>query len=311
MTELAEQNVEMLFGIPMPKEDDDVAWLSHALLSIAAINVCEKYYVEPVDIDDKEFVDETASSAELMVSRGLLHLPNKYCYVEMPVEIAAIDDKDVVVVDRVSVIMHETDDAILCEPYARLTRDLYALGDGHLRDGDEINFRDAYHWRLSRGWFPALGAFKIRKNTLSETGEVDVEYLRDTRSHITQQSALMPMSQRAIKVALAFIVLMHTKGMKCEGVKIPERLNKARLKSRKVPMDDFHILRVGEHSEGQSRGSCSERHRVRLHMRRGHLREQRHGKGNSKVKTIYIEPTIVGYQEEGRVYKEYDIDTAA
>jgi hypothetical protein len=47
---------------------------------------------------------------------------------------------------------------------------------------------------------------------------------------------------------------------------------------------------------------------VRLHLRRGHVRHQRHGLGNSQIKLVFIEPCLVGYAEMGEVHhQEYQV----
>lgn len=86
----------------------------------------------------------------------------------------------------------------------------------------------------------------------------------------------------------------------------PDRLNKARLKSRKEPLDAYTkvLLPNWRETSGKAsiRGPIDERKRPRLHYRRGHHRSQRYGEGRKLTKMVYIPHTMVGYEEEGRIY---------
>lgn len=90
----------------------------------------------------------------------------------------------------------------------------------------------------------------------------------------------------------------------------PAQLNKSRLLKRREPIDDYTKvmlpgfgarLKVGEAAEGEDEPS-SPRKRVRLHWRRGHLRNTAYGIGRTLHKQQFIAPTLVGYEEEGRIY---------
>jgi hypothetical protein len=76
---------------------------------------------------------------------------------------------------------------------------------------------------------------------------------------------------------------------------------------RKEPSDAYTRVMVAEASSSQGHGvtSAGERHKVRLHLRCGHTRKQPHGPGRRFTRVIFIEPTLVGYVEEGTVHHNY------
>ena len=101
----------------------------------------------------------------------------------------------------------------------------------------------------------------------------------------------------------AMIVLSQTNGVQVEARSTLHKPGKR----RDAPEYSYHVLRIPGVGEGGSGITIGERKRVRLHLRRGHKRTQHHGRGNKQVKNIWIEPTLVGYQEEGEVYKDYEV----
>ena len=97
------------------------------------------------------------------------------------------------------------------------------------------------------------------------------------------------------KVTLAFfVVLLATKN----ADKVTEAIKKHGPKSRKRPRayDYITTIKIGKitetmRSDGDGQGS------VRPHLRRGHIRNQRVGKGLEEVKPIFISPVFVNADE--------------
>lgn len=98
------------------------------------------------------------------------------------------------------------------------------------------------------------------------------------------------------------LVLLHTRGIERERW-IGDQRVKPHLIGRNEPRNAYTRVMVREAAErqGDSHTSGDTRHRVRLHLRRGHTRQQHHGRGRTLTKAIWIEPTLVGYREEGEV----------
>ena len=82
------------------------------------------------------------------------------------------------------------------------------------------------------------------------------------------------------------------------------------LVSRDMPQDGYTIVRVPTEprSEGGGGMPCRQRKRMRMHLRRGHVRRQRFGRDLARVKEVWIEPTFVGHVSEGVLQHEYRID---
>lgn len=103
----------------------------------------------------------------------------------------------------------------------------------------------------------------------------------------------------------SLIVLLATRGIETEYV--PHR-KKMDLKHRAEPVDGYTIVHVHRAMQRQHQGGVAgERHRVRLHMRAGHGRKQRYGPRLVHMRRIWIEPTLIGYEEEGRIDHDYRI----
>ena len=97
------------------------------------------------------------------------------------------------------------------------------------------------------------------------------------------------------RVTLAFfVVLLATKN----ADKVTEAIKKHGPKSRKRPRayDYITTIKIGKitetmRSDGDGQGS------VRPHLRRGHIRNQRVGKGLEEVKPVFISPVFVNADE--------------
>lgn len=110
-----------------------------------------------------------------------------------------------------------------------------------------------------------------------------------------------------IWIGATCLVMLATKGIRRErwiG-------NQAVLRDRPEPRDAYTKVMVREaydwqgahgHHRGEAVGDAEPRYRVRLHMRRGHIRNQPFGPRSQGLTTqIWIAPMLVGYAEEGVV----------
>lgn len=92
--------------------------------------------------------------------------------------------------------------------------------------------------------------------------------------------------------------------------KTTEKVKKHGPKSRKRPREYDYIttIKIGKITETQ-RGDGDGQSSVRPHLRRGHIRNQRVGKGLSEVKPIFIQPCFINADESwiNNQRKEYRI----
>lgn len=97
-------------------------------------------------------------------------------------------------------------------------------------------------------------------------------------------------------LGVAFVVT-NIQGVDREVVEC-EALNKQREKKGKVPIPQYTYLRIGHYykSNGERENYVSGRS-GKIHMRRGHIRNQACGEGLKDRKLIYIEPVLVNYRD--------------
>lgn len=100
------------------------------------------------------------------------------------------------------------------------------------------------------------------------------------------------------------IVTLSTKGIRRERWAGDRKLSPGRHEPRGITYTRVLVREAAVSSGSTERDASGQRCRVRLHLRRGHTREQRHGSGLTQIKTVFIEPTLVGYSEEGAVMHE-------
>lgn len=98
------------------------------------------------------------------------------------------------------------------------------------------------------------------------------------------------------------LVALATKGIRRERWIGDKKV----LVGRKEPRDAYTRVMVAECMDtGQGHSVPGERHKVRLHLRRGHIRNQPHGPGRRYTRAIYIQPMLIGYEEEGRITHDH------
>ena len=88
--------------------------------------------------------------------------------------------------------------------------------------------------------------------------------------------------------------------------KTTEKIKKHGPKSRKRPREYDYIttIKIGKITETQRRDGDGQSS-VRPHLRRGHIRNQRVGKGLSEVKLIFIQPCFINDDESG-LHHDYE-----
>lgn len=97
------------------------------------------------------------------------------------------------------------------------------------------------------------------------------------------------------------MVALHTRGVRRERWSGDHPV----LTGRKEPTNTYTRVLVRETvAQGQGTAVVGDRCKVRLHLRRGHVRQQPYGKGRQYVRLQWIAPVLVGYADEGVVEHE-------
>jgi hypothetical protein len=238
---------------------------------------------------------------------------------------APLDEVSIVELAETATLLHDKNLLRLPYPTVLLGAPISLIGD----NGKDVNsyiifVMDDSENGITLSWFTDAGAksiddprakwisdYHILRFAVPGHSVLDIKLLENRTS--LGKKELEEESKRFdahfVGYAIACLALLRTKGIRKEIIEVPKKLNKARVRRRKKPLNDITVIRIQEHMEGVSRGSVGERHRPRLHIRRGHWREQRYGPGNTKTKEIFIEPCLVGYEEEGVIsHDHYEVD---
>lgn len=102
----------------------------------------------------------------------------------------------------------------------------------------------------------------------------------------------------AVKEVKAIVVALDAEVASHHVVRAPEKLNKVRENSGKVPLSDYHIVKLAHRERIANPAGGVSGARKRLHFRRGHWRHY------AEFKT-WVRWTLVGNPELGFVDKEY------
>jgi len=137
---------------------------------------------------------------------------------------------------------------------------------------------------------PFIGAFKI-----------------DAEGMDYELSSLFAIAEGDKFAALAFdlidvaILLRHIKGLASGTVEAPAKLNKARAAKKKYPIAGFTHMYIGTVEDASGKSHAYTGRTMPVHMRAGHTRNQRYGKGRELVKTVYIAPVLVNFKQGDEV----------
>ena len=135
---------------------------------------------------------------------------------------------------------------------------------------------------------------------------VPLDAVEDITDEPREQETSRPLTDASRFVLCALYVLLATKNAE----KTIEKLKKHGPKSRKRPREYDYIttIKIGKITETQ-RGDGDGQSSVRPHLRRGHIRNQRVGKGLSDVKPIFIQPCFINADDSwiNNQRKEYRV----
>jgi hypothetical protein len=106
---------------------------------------------------------------------------------------------------------------------------------------------------------------------------------------------------RVIAVLQAAILFPHVKGLARTVEPAPEKLNKQRAAKGKPPIREFTTVYIGRVEDASGKSHAYTGRTMPVHMRAGHTRNQRYGKGRELVKTVYIAPVLVNFKQGDEV----------
>jgi hypothetical protein len=257
------------------REVIDTSWAQVNLMG-AWIDEAQKFILDAEGLEQEE-VD---ASAVAMSEAGLFKLPFPLCYTEIKVDL--IDrDHDIL---RSNIAIVSSSSFQVFDPLTGLDIASSVILNAPRQDG-----KHQFHW------LPGCilhGAHK--KAEFKSIPGVGV-----------MEELVTPLAKTISDAVKTLIVLLQTKGAEKEFVPT-EKIN---LISRDQPVNGYTIVRNYKSRDSSGR-QIEERKRVRLHLRRGHVRTQHWGRNNKYTKKIWIEPTLVGYEEEGKIEHLYEVDKA-
>lgn len=106
----------------------------------------------------------------------------------------------------------------------------------------------------------------------------------------------------ALRAVYYLAVVSNARGVAKEHIAC-EALNKKRVKRGNTRVPDHTVFRIGRVYDRSGKSSHYDendavKRRMPIHLRRGHVRHQRHGKGREQVKLTYIEPVLVNFKPD-------------
>lgn len=252
---------------------------------LKAIMTAPVFYLdEDVRLSFYDDQDGLSGTVEAMVEAGVYRLPANPCIIEHPVKLA--DGRTV----HNLIFAEETDTEVRIMPVSVLRANFSDVGPLDVALASPVH---PYRSKLSgeRGIWEAEGCV------------IDESMMSDP----APGGGMEALARCALVDMETMLVLLSTRGVSVERTSVLKK-GKRRLRRRDAASYEYHKVVVpglNSAGDGETQESTEPRRRVRLHIRRGHVRRQRCGKGNAEETVIWINPVLVGYEEEGRVYKDY------
>jgi hypothetical protein len=124
---------------------------------------------------------------------------------------------------------------------------------------------------------------------------IDKELEKQVSSSYGISHAFSPLNE----ALCAMILLLHTKGVVQDRIEVPPKLNKSRVESGKIKIQDHVLVRIGHvYSRSGEKIEYNKSGRTMpVHWRAGHYRNQRFGTKLSKSYELWIEPMLINYVE--------------
>lgn len=243
-------------------------------------------------------LDEVFATCDLLRQRDMFRLPYPALYLESAVPEAVEHDRWIARrqdIDKDVLLRGEGYD----EEQIRLGLLSYMLDDDIYIQGFRHHHEQQAHWDIGPGGCVIGAETPINYEHFLDkliVPAVEGQPLSDTDDPKTMDNAK---TQWLIAILCFGLVLLRTQGV--------ERITSEScgLTKRTKPQDAYTIVRVRPRRRHGGGHDFLERKRPRLHLRRGHIRRQRYGRGLKRVKDVWIEPKMVGHREDGVVSHEY------
>lgn len=269
---------------------------------MASLLVQAENFVLDREVDLRE-TTEVVASIQALAACGLLRLPAPVCYFEMPHFTRVQDSKTGEVydfADHLCAIAVETQDNITVYP---------AIHSGWSRIlSSGQHFGVAPHTGVLNPTSDPLVSFNFDDIFLTENPQwPDGQPMFDNFKQVVEGTRGNMV--HSVLMVMFSIVMMNTRWV--EKRPVSKGLSRL-LKSRGKPSNGHIVICIQRHGravrDASTAGIPEEHLKVRLHLRRGHKRDQPYGQGRQLTKAIWIEPTLVGYAEEGVVLHDYRLD---
>lgn len=294
------------------------------------VRIAEKFEV-PCPVFNETEAAEVISTVNLMAEHGLCKLPYETCYLEMVIDPSTMRARSEVKPEGVHGTTYQRIGVVLQElTFGPGPNAIEMLDLRHAETQLAEPFRQTEGFSL-RPMIEALYPMRLlmftcpaRPGDKGFKGWGEPIMMQPIPNRIVQVGDWSLHREQhdlwrfaAFYMVAWFLFLLHARGTSRAVYAKPEKLNKARLKRREEPIDGFTKVLMpgfmarkaaGEMTEDEVRQhgnqgrEVTERKRPRLHWRRGHVRGVRYGEGRKLSKATFIAATLVGYEEEGRIY---------
>lgn len=256
-------------------------------MTIDEIRNAEKFEVPDFTEIERSDIDEVDGTVMLLAKEGLFTLPYPLCYIEMVVGPKKPGSFPI----RVGVLCRQLEAG----------KSVDYVGFMCVGDPRHGKFRGWHSKPTFTRYMCTLNKICFNYNDLIDTMEGN----ESVRFHEY--------------VVMWLVFLLSAKGTSQVKFAAPDKLNKARLKSRQEPIDEYRkvlvpgfVKRMKDISDltkgttlshkSSDEIDAQERKRMRLHWRRAHIRNQAYGAGRKLHKPVMIAAQLIGYEEEGKIY---------